>query len=66
MDIDAIQTRIQDYLKEPPLIIWGSGATIKFGLPSMQQLKDEIGKSISSFDSTCTDLEVELSKDCRW
>lgn len=63
MDIDAIQTRIQDYLKEPPLIIWGSGATIKFGLPSMQQLKDEIGKSISSFDSTCTDLEVELSKD---
>lgn len=29
----------------------------------MQQLKDEIGKSISSFDSTCTDLEVELSKD---
>ena len=28
----------------------------------MQQLKDEIGKSISSFDSTCTDLEVELSK----
>lgn len=34
---------VQDYLKPCPLIIWGSGATIPFGLPSMQDLKNELG-----------------------
>lgn len=63
MDIDEICNTIQTYLKEPPLVIWGSGATIGFGLPSMSKLKDEIGTAIPLFDKTCTDLEVELSKD---
>lgn len=63
MDIDEIFSTIQTYLKEPPLVIWGSGATIGFGLPSMSKLKEEIGNSIPSFDKTCTDLEVELGKD---
>ena len=30
---------IQDYLKPCPLIIWGSGATIPLGMPSMENLK---------------------------
>ena len=63
MDIDEIYNTIQTYLKEPPLVIWGSGATIGFGLPSMSKLKDEIGNAIPSFDKTCTDLEAELGKD---
>lgn len=63
MDIDGIFSTIQSYLKEPPLVIWGSGATIGFGLPSMSKLKDEIGYSIPTFDKTCTDLEAELGKD---
>lgn len=63
MGIDDIYKCIQDYLKDPPLIIWGSGATISFGLPSMGDLKKEIGKALPSFDKTCTDLEDELSKD---
>lgn len=63
MDIDEIYKTVQDYLKEPPLIIWGSGATAGFGLPGMWTLKDEIGKDLPSFDKTCTDLESELSKD---
>lgn len=63
MDIDEIYKTIQDYLKEPPLVIWGSGATIDFGLPSMSKLKDEIGKALPSFDKTCADLEAELGKD---
>ena len=63
MDIDEIYQTIQEYLKEPPLVIWGSGATIGFGLPSMSKLKDEIGKAMLTFDKTCTDLEAELGKD---
>ncbi|MBR4918863.1 MAG: SIR2 family protein [Bacteroidales bacterium] len=63
MNIDDIYKCIQDYLNDPPLIIWGSGATIGFGLPSMSKLKEEIGKSVSSFDKTCTDLEAELGKE---
>lgn len=63
MDIDEIYQTIQDYLKEPPLVIWGSGATIGFGLPSMTKLKDEIGDALPTFDKTCTDLEAELGKD---
>ena len=30
---------VQDYLKPCPVIIWGSGGTIPFGMPSMQRLK---------------------------
>lgn len=63
MDIDDIYKSIQDYLKDPPLVIWGSGATIGFGLPSMGDLKTEIGNALPSFDKTCTDLEAELGKD---
>lgn len=63
MDRDEIYNVIQTYLKDPPLVIWGSGATIGFGLPSMTKLKDEIGNAISTFDKTCTDLEAELGKD---
>jgi hypothetical protein len=63
MDIDEIYQTIQEYLKEPPLVIWGSGATIGFGLPSMSKLKDEIGNALPTFDKTCTDLEAELGKD---
>lgn len=63
MDDDIIYQTIQEYLKEPPLVIWGSGATIGFGLPSMSKLKDEIGNAMPTFDKTCADLEAELGKD---
>lgn len=63
MNIDEIFSTIQAYLQEPPLVIWGSGATIGFGLPSMAKLKDEIGNSVSLFDKACTDLEAELGND---
>lgn len=63
MNLDDIYKYTQDYLKDPPLVIWGSGATIGFGLPSMGDLKTEIGKALPSFDNTCTDLEAELGKD---
>lgn len=30
---------VQDYLKPRPVIIWGSGATIPYGMPSMDEVK---------------------------
>ena len=36
---DTIFTLTQKYLRDPPTIIWGSGATIPYGLPSMNDLK---------------------------
>ena len=33
---------IQDYLKKRVLIIWGSGATIPFGMPSMEDIKKHL------------------------
>ena len=32
---EKIYQIVQNFLKNPPLIVWGSGATISFGLPSM-------------------------------
>ena len=52
MDIDDIYKCLQDYLKDPPLVIWGSGATIGFGLPSMGDLKTEIGNALPTFEGT--------------
>lgn len=63
MENEDIYKKIQDYLREPPLVIWGSGATIDFGLPSMSRLKDEIFNALPTFDKTCTDLETELGKE---
>lgn len=50
MNKDEIFKVVQTYLDKPPLVIWGSGATIDFGLPSMSQLKDEIDRSVPIFD----------------
>ena len=47
---------VQDYLKPCPVIIWGSGATIPFGLPSMEDLKKGLNLKESG------DLESILSK----
>ena len=40
-DIELFEM-VQEYLKPCPLIICGSGATIPFGMPSMNDLKDEL------------------------
>lgn len=53
---------IQTFLKEPPLIVWGSGATIPFGLPTMSSLNETLKKEIKDFDSTNNNLENELCK----
>ena len=60
-NIDSTFKVIQSFLKNPPVIIWGSGATIDFGLPSMEQLMTKI-KSISPEIEERGNLEGELSK----
>ncbi len=54
---------VQTFLKNPPLIVWGSGATISFGLPSMFDLNEELKSQIEDFNTTNENLEIELGKD---
>ncbi|RKF03713.1 SIR2-like protein [Tenacibaculum lutimaris] len=54
---------VQKFLKNPPLIVWGSGATVSFGLPSMWSLNESLKKEITDFDTSNDNLEEELSKD---
>lgn len=54
---------IQAQLKNPPVIIWGSGATIPFGLPSMEKLTEILKKELNGFDQDCDNLEIELGKE---
>ena len=61
--ISDIFTTIQKFLNNPPVIIWGSGATIPFNLPSMAQLNDALRKKIKDFNATNDNLENELDKD---
>lgn len=60
---ERVFTIIQNYLKTPPVIIWGSGATVPFGLPSMNTLNGILKDNIPVFDKECDNLEVELGKD---
>ena len=60
--MDNIFSTIQEFLRNPPVIIWGSGATIPFNLPSMDQLNDALKNKIKGFNATNENLENELSK----
>ena len=60
--ISDIFTTIQQFLRNPPVIIWGSGATIPFNLPSMAQLNDALKEKIEGFNITNENLETELGK----
>ena len=53
----------QTFLSNPPLIVWGSGATISFGLPSMEDLNKKLKEKIKNFNVTNNNLEAELEKD---
>lgn len=53
----------QDFLKKPPLIVWGSGATSPFGLPSMNDLNEALKQDIAGFNTENDNLEIELEKD---
>ncbi|MDO4835875.1 MAG: SIR2 family protein [Clostridia bacterium] len=45
MDLDSIAKLIQDYLADKPLVVLGSGASVPYGLPSMQQLANALLKN---------------------
>lgn len=58
---DKIFRLIQGFLKNPPVIIWGSGATIPYGLPGMSELVKVLRLYIKEITED-TDLETELGK----
>jgi hypothetical protein len=53
----------QKILKEPPVVIWGSGATIPYGMPSMFDLNQKIGEKVKDFNPSSGNLEEELGKE---
>ena len=63
MTKDETYKLIQKFLKDPPVVIWGSGATICYGLPSMNDLNNALKKKYVFFDKSNTNLEEELGKD---
>lgn len=64
MTQDELYSLIQDYLQKPPVVIWGSGATIPYGMPSMSDLKHELGSQFPEIAKSSDNLESELGKDC--
>jgi hypothetical protein len=55
-----IFSTIQIYLKTPPVIIWGSGATVSLGLPTMGALNTALRSNIVGFNASNENLEIEL------
>lgn len=53
---------IQHLLKDVPVIIWGSGAVIDYGLPSMANLKQNLKGIVKGLDNDEANLEKELGK----
>ena len=53
---------VQKFLERPPVIIWGSGATIPFNLPSMTDLNHALKEKIDNFNTANNNLENELGK----
>ncbi len=59
---EEIFSTIQVFLKNPPVIIWGSGATVPLGLPTMRELNETLKKGVDNFNPTDENLEIELGK----
>ena len=58
---EEVFSLVQKYLRYPPVVIWGSGATIPYGLPSMNDLKEVLKPQLGEFDEN-TNLEAVLGR----
>lgn len=63
MSKDELFTLIQEYLKNTPVVIWGSGATVAFGMPSMTELNNMLKSKLDYFNKDNRNLEEELGKE---
>ena len=61
MNKNEIFTTIQNFLKDPPVIIWGSGATVPYKIPSMNELTDILNIEGIKIDRN-SNLETKLSE----
>ena len=64
MDYNGCISIIQGYLENSPLVILGSGSSLKYGLPSMKQLATEISNPAynivdPAFDDFCLKLDSQ-------
>ena len=58
---EKVYSLVQKFLKAPPVIIWGSGATIPYGLPSMNELKAKLKPNLKDISEN-DNLEAALGK----
>ena len=56
---DTIFHLVQEFLRDPPVIIWGSGGTIPYGLPSMNELREKLTDELREVEES-TNLETDL------
>lgn len=63
MNKDELFTLIQEYLKNTPVVIWGSGATVAYGMPSMTELNNMLKSKLDYFNKDNRNLEEELGKE---
>ena len=59
-DVEIFET-IQKFLKHPPVVIWGSGATVPYEIPSQEELKTVLTNNGINIDSE-KNLEKEIDK----
>ncbi len=62
MDKDELFRLIQKLMSDHPLIIWGSGATVECGMPTMYQLSQTIRDKTNLPIDVTKSLETELCK----
>ena len=59
---EDIAQRAQQYVSDKPVLVLGTGATIPYGLPSMEKLADTLLKDPSLLGSGFTKFRSRLSK----
>ena len=61
---DTVYGLIQKFLAYTPVVIWGSGATAPYGMPTMSELNTKLKEVMGDdFDDSCGNLEAELEKE---
>lgn len=58
---DKVFKVVQQFLQNPPVIIWGSGATIPYGIPGMDDLRESLKSELEELDEN-TNLEKALGE----
>ena len=60
MELNDVAKKIQEYLVDSPLIVLGSGASVPYGLPTMEVLASELMNNPVLVTSAVRSLEINI------